>query len=66
MYKVLRQIPHQRFMRKDGSMIVEKFNAWKSWLKSDHVLKNSTHFLFCETIVDVDWEDVTEETRELQ
>jgi hypothetical protein len=57
-YKFIRQIPLHQFTRKDGSIIPEVFNAWKSHLESDHVLKTQTHFIFCETIPDVEWEEV--------
>ena len=60
-YKVLRQIPQHEFLRKDGTIKGEKFNAWKDWLGSDHVLKNNSHFIFCQTIQEIEWEDVHEE-----
>jgi hypothetical protein len=42
------------------------FNGWKEFLGADHVLRTSTHFLYCETIPDVEWEEVIEETQELE
>jgi hypothetical protein len=58
MYKLVRQMPIHQFTRKDGSIIADKYNAWKEWLDTDHVFKTQTHFLFCETVPDVSWEDV--------
>ncbi len=58
MYKLVRQMPIHQFTRKDGSIMAEKYNAWKEWLQTDHVFKTQTHFLFCETVPDVSWEDV--------
>ena len=31
---------------------------YMNWLRCDHVLNNQTHFMFCETIPDVDFEIV--------
>jgi hypothetical protein len=42
-------------MRKDGSIVAEAFNGWKEHLGADHVLKNSTHFLFCQSVMDVEF-----------
>jgi hypothetical protein len=28
------------------------------WCGADHVLKNQTHFLFCETIEEVEFEEI--------
>jgi hypothetical protein len=43
---------------------MEYVKVFRDWLKADHVLRTQTHFLFCETIQDVEWEDVVEETLE--
>jgi hypothetical protein len=37
---------------------MEYVNIYMKWLGADHVLRTSTHFLFCETIPDVDFEIV--------
>jgi hypothetical protein len=58
---LLRQIPINQFVSKDGKVMSDKFNAWKSWLGSNHVLKTQTHFLFCEMIQEAEWEDVLPE-----
>ena len=60
-YIVLRKLPHHNLMDKQGRVNSELFNAWKEWLRADHVLKTQTHFLYCETIPDVEWEEVAEE-----
>lgn len=57
-YKILRSIPLHFFYRKDGSMIVERFNETKNWLESDHVIKTNTHFIFCEKIQDCEYEKI--------
>jgi len=60
-YVILREIPHHNFMKKDGSINAEVFNAWKAYLGADKVLKNQTHFVFCETVQDAVWESVVAE-----
>lgn len=60
-YLILRKIPHHNVSDKTGKIISEMFNAWKEWLGADHVLKTSTHFLYCETVPDVEWEDIIKE-----
>jgi hypothetical protein len=57
-YIVLRAIPHHNLVTRDGSVISELFNGWKEYLGADHVLRTSTDFLYCETIPDVEWEEV--------
>jgi hypothetical protein len=37
---------------------MEYVNIYMKWLGADHVLRTPTHFLFCETIPDVDFEIV--------
>jgi hypothetical protein len=37
---------------------MEYVNIYMKWLGADHVLRTSTHYLFCETIPDVDFEIV--------
>ena len=53
-YRLVRQMPLHQFTRKDGSIMGEKYNAWKEWLKTDHVFKTQSHFLFCETVQDAE------------
>ena len=59
-FLIIRRIPIHNFMRKDGSIIPEIFNGWKQWLGADKVLKTQTHFLFCESVKDIEWEEVYE------
>jgi hypothetical protein len=57
-YVVLRRVPLHNIITKNGAILADAFNAWKEVTGADHVLKNSTHFIFCETVVDVEWEAV--------
>jgi len=60
-YVILRRIPQHNIKDKEGKIIGELFSAWKEHLGADHVLQDSTHFMFCETVLDVEWEEVDEE-----
>jgi hypothetical protein len=57
-YVIIKKIAIYNLTEKDGSVKSDMLNAWKDWLGADKVLKNQTHFLFCETIVEPQWEDV--------
>jgi len=63
-YVILRKLPHHNVSDKQGNIISELFNAWKEHLGADHVLRDSTHFMFCETVPDVEWEEIVEEVTE--
>jgi hypothetical protein len=60
-YIILRRVSAHNVSDRQGNIISELFNAWKEHLGADHVLKNSTHFMYCETIPDIEWEEVTED-----
>ena len=57
LYVVIRELPHHNVLDKDGKVISWIFNGWKEHLGADHVLKTQTHFLYCETVQDISWED---------
>ncbi len=40
---------------------MDAVKAVRDWLGSDHVLKEQHHFLFCETIEDVEFEMLVDE-----
>ncbi len=60
-YIILRKIPHHSVSDKKGNIVPELFNAWKEYLGADHVLRNTTHFLYCETIPEVEFEEIPPE-----
>jgi hypothetical protein len=41
---------------KDANM--EYVQMYRNWVGADHVLRTPTHFLFCETVRDVDFEEI--------
>jgi hypothetical protein len=41
---------------KDANM--EYVQLFRDWVGADHVLRTPTHFLFCETVRDTDFEEI--------
>jgi hypothetical protein len=62
LYLILREVEISRLLDKAGQIRGDAFNALKDYLGSDKVLKNQSHFLFCETIQEANWEDITDIT----
>jgi len=58
LYVILRRLPHHSFTKKNGDIVLEVVGMWKDYLGADHVLKDQTHFIFCETVPDIEWEDL--------
>ncbi len=59
-YIILRTIPVSNFYKKE-ELNREFLNGWKEYLGADHVLKTDTHFLFCETVPEPEWNEVIDE-----
>ena len=58
-YIVLRQKLIYAFSKTvDEEPNMEMVQEFMKWLGADHVLRTQTHFMFCETIPDVDFETV--------
>jgi hypothetical protein len=54
-YIIHRIIPIHNFIQKDGEVNMELLKGWRDYIpKVDHVMRNETHFLFGETISDVE------------
>jgi hypothetical protein len=60
LYLILREVEISRLLDKAGQIRGDAFNALKDYLGSDKVLKNQSHFLFCETVQEANWEDITD------
>ena len=59
-YVVLRAIPASNFYDKE-ELNREHLNNWKEYLSADHILKVDNRFLFCETVPEPEWNEVTNE-----
>lgn len=58
-YIVLTQRPIYAFAKTmDAEPNMEHVQMYMKWCKADHVLRTQTHFMFCETILDVDFETI--------
>lgn len=58
-YIILRALPINRFFMKETEQPdMELVKEYRDWCGADHVLRDNTHFMFCETIEDVEWEDL--------
>jgi hypothetical protein len=56
-YLILRKV-HIYLFTKNNVLNRNKLNLFKEWCGADHVLKTDSHFIFCETIEDVDFEEI--------
>jgi hypothetical protein len=61
-YIVITEQPVEKFGKEEPDM--EYVKMYRDWLKSDHVLRTPTHFIFCETVQDIEWEDIIEDAAE--
>lgn len=59
-YLVNRRIPTHNF-EKNGELNLDFVKAWRDYLRCDHVLRDQSHFIFVETIDDVEFEEVNNE-----
>ena len=58
-YQILRAKPISHFAPKlDEHPNMEYVQMFRDWVGADHVLRTPTHFLFCETIQDVEFEEI--------
>ena len=58
-YIIIRTLPIDRFFQKDNEQPdMDKVKIFRDWCGADHVLRDNTHFMFCETIQDVEWEEL--------
>ena len=57
-YVVKRELPITKFEIKGASKLnMELVQAYRDWQGCDQVLRSQTHFMFCETIKEVEEED---------
>ena len=58
-YRVIATKPFFRFAKRlDEHPNKEYVELYKDWLGADIIIQSETHFMFCETIPDVDFEIV--------
>ena len=57
-YIVLKRKLAEQFNTKRNMPDIEYLKEYRDWIGADHVLRDQTHFIFCETIQDIEWEDL--------
>lgn len=58
-YIILRRIGEWRFQHKLSQPVdMELVKVFRDWVGADHVLRDKTYFMFCETIQDVEFEEL--------
>ena len=53
-YWVLKTAPIIKFTISDNLLNKDYLKAYRYWIGADHVLRDNSHYLFCETIEDVE------------
>jgi hypothetical protein len=51
-YKQLLYLKEHNVMRSNGEIVMEALAAWRDYCGADHVLRDQTGFMLCETIED--------------
>jgi hypothetical protein len=49
-YIILRRILIDRFNISENLLNMDKVKIFRDWCGADHVLRDNTHFMFCESI----------------
>lgn len=57
-YLVLKRVLEQNFYDKENQPQLKYVQMYRDWLGADHVLRDQSHFIFCETIQDVEYEEI--------
>ena len=56
-YLIKRRIPVHNF-EKNEKLDLDFVKMWRDYLGCDHVLRDQTHFIFVETIQDIEHEEI--------
>ena len=60
LFLVLKEVHEDRVKNKDGSPNLEFLKAWRDWMGADHVLRISHSYLLCETVQELEFEEIKE------
>ena len=61
-YLILKRVLEQHFYNKENYPQLEYVQMYRDWLGADHVLRDQTHYIFCETIQDVEFEEINDDS----
>ncbi len=51
-YKLLRYLPESNVTDKTGRVNMDVLKGWRDYIGADHVLRDQTGYMLCETIMD--------------
>jgi hypothetical protein len=57
-YIVLKRRLAEQFNTNGNTPNMGYLKEYRDWIGADHVLRDQTHFIFCETVQDIEWEDL--------
>jgi ethanolamine ammonia-lyase large subunit len=61
-YLIIRRVLESHFYGKGNSPQLEYVQMYRDWCGADHVLRDQTHYMFCETIEDVEFEEINNDS----
>ena len=61
LYIVLKEVQEDKIKNKDGTPNLDLLKAWRDWVEADHVLRVSHSYLLCETVQELEFEEIKEE-----
>ena len=61
LYIIKNKTPISSFTKKDGKIHLDLVQGMQEYFKCDHTLKTELHFLFAETIEEVEFEELCHE-----
>ena len=60
LYIILKELPEHKVNDKEGFPNLDLLKDWRDWIGADHVLRLANHYLLCETIQDLEYEEINE------
>lgn len=66
LYLVLKEVLDYKVKGKDGNPNLDLLKAWRDWVGADHVLRVSHSYLLCETVQELEFEEINKEVLEYE
>ena len=61
LYLILQEVPEVKVNDKKGKPNLDLLKAWRDWVGANHVLRVSHSYLLCETVQELEFEEILEE-----
>ena len=61
LFIILKELSENKIKNKDGSPNLDLLKGWRDWVGADHVLRVSHSYLLCETVKELEFEEIIEE-----